>query len=391
MARRAKPRGPLPPGSVIGMLGSGQLARMLITAAARLGLKVHVYADHRGPACDVAAATTIAPYEDVAALAAFAAAVDVVTYEFENVPTATAALLAKHVPVRPGAKALEVSQDRLVEKTFISNLGIAVAPFEPVETAADLEAALAKIGAASILKTRRLGYDGKGQIGVKPGADVAAAFAKIGSAPAVLEKRLAFAQEISVLVCRATDATVQFYDIPQNTHGGGILRRSTVPAPLTGDAVAAARDIAARIAAALDYVGLLAVELFDLGPKVPLAQRLVVNEIAPRVHNSGHWTIEACAISQFENHMRAVADWPLGSAERHSDAEMHNIIGDEIRAWKDLAADSTLAVHLYGKNDARPGRKMGHTTRLFPRGTRGDADLARPANGKARRAARSAV
>ncbi len=391
MARRPKARGPLQPGAIIGILGSGQLARMLAAAASRLGLKIHVYADARGPACDVAAATTIAPYDDLAALKAFAEAVDVVTYEFENVPQSTAAALARHVPVRPGVKALEVAQDRLVEKTFISGLGIKVAPFEPVDSAAAASAALAKIAAPAILKTCRLGYDGKGQASLRPGGDAAAAFARIGSTAAVLEQRLAFAQEVSVLVVRATDGTTRFYDIPQNMHGGGILRRSVVPAPLPPDAITAARDIAARIAGALDYVGLLAVELFDLGANVPLADRLIVNEIAPRVHNSGHWTIEACAISQFENHIRAVADWPLGSAERHSDAEMHNLIGDEIRAWPSLAADSDLAIHLYGKNDARAGRKMGHTTRLFPRGTRGEEAGVKAAPARVRRGARSSA
>jgi 5-(carboxyamino)imidazole ribonucleotide synthase len=372
MAGRPKSRGPLAPGATIGILGSGQLARMLTTAASRLGLKVHVYADSSGPARDVASATTIGAYDDRVALKAFADSVQVVTYEFENVPEAAVAALEPLVAVRPGPKALTVSQDRLVEKTFIRDLGIRVAPFEAVESAAEAAAAHARMKAASILKTRRFGYDGKGQASLSVRGDAAAAFKRIGGVPAVLEQRLAFAQEISVLVVRASDAAVRCYDIPQNIHAGGILRRSIVPAPLDPAAAGEARAIAEKIAGALDYVGVLAVEMFDLGAALPLSERLVVNEIAPRVHNSGHWTIEACLVSQFENHIRAVADWPLGSTERHSDAELHNLIGDEARAWRELAADGDVALHLYGKNDVRTGRKMGHVTRLLPRGTRGN-------------------
>jgi 5-(carboxyamino)imidazole ribonucleotide synthase len=371
MPARPKVRGPLPPGATIGILGSGQLARMLSLAASRHGVRTHIYADTGGPARDVAATTTIAAYDDAAALKAFADAVQVVTYEFENVPVATATELAKFVPVRPGPKALLVAQDRLAEKTFVQGLGIPVAPFEAVDSAAAAAAALARMKTAAILKTRRLGYDGKGQASLKADGDAAAAFKRIGGAPAVLEQRLAFAQEVSVLIVRASDGGTRHYDIPQNVHAGGILRRSIVPAPLDAATAADARAIATKIADALGYVGVLAVELFDLGAGAPKGQRLVVNEIAPRVHNSGHWTIDACLVSQFENHMRAVADWPLGSTERHSDAEMANLIGDEARAWRDLAADGDCALHLYGKNGIRAGRKMGHVTRLLPRGTRG--------------------
>ena len=358
---------PLQPGSTIGVLGSGQLARMLATAAARLGLRTHVYADAAGPAFDVAADTTIGAYDDWAKLTAFAGTVSVITYEFENVADATAQHLAKLLPVRPGPKALTVAQDRLVEKTFLRDLGIAVAPFKAIASAADLEAALPTGHARAILKTRRLGYDGKGQVGIDAFSDAVKAMQDIGNAPAVLEQRLSFSREISVLICRSADGDDVVYDIPENTHRDGILRQSVVPAHVPPELAAHAHAIARRIADALDYVGLLAVELFDLGDKFPLAERLIVNEIAPRVHNSGHWTIDACAVSQFENHMRAVAGWPLGDPGRHSDAVMDNLIGADVLAWPTLAAEPGCCVHLYGKNDARAGRKMGHVTRIKPR------------------------
>jgi len=219
---------------------------------------------------------------------------------------------------------------------------------------------------SAILKTRRLGYDGKGQASVKPGDDAAAAFAAIGRQPAILEERIAFVREVSALLVRGADGVAAAYDIPANTHKAGILDRSVVPSRLGPDAAAGAIRIASRIAEALDYVGLLTVELFDLGEAAPLADRFVVNEIAPRVHNSGHWTIEACAISQFENHIRAVAGWPLGSCARHADAEMANLIGADANDWRALAAEPGAALHLYGKGEARTGRKMGHVTRLRP-------------------------
>ncbi len=359
--------GPLPPGSTIGILGSGQLGRMLALAAARLGLKCHVYADARGPALDVAAAANIAPYHDLTALTRFAASVQAVTYEFENVPVATAEHLAPLVPLRPGVRALEVAQDRLVEKTFIRELGIPVAPFVAVAAAAEVAAALARFDADAILKTRRLGYDGKGQASLARAGDAAAAFAAIGGQPAVLEKKLAFAAEVSVLLVRGADGDMRAYDVPQNSHADGILARSVVPSQLDAATTDAAIVIAGRIAEALEYVGLLAVELFDLGPTVAPDARLIVNEIAPRVHNSGHWTLEACLVSQFENHMRAVAGWPLGDTNRHSDAEMVNLIGHDADGWAALAAEPGTALHLYGKHEARAGRKMGHATRLRAR------------------------
>ena len=363
----AQLRQPLPPGSTIGILGSGQLGRMLALAAARLGLKTHIYCEESGPAFDVATHTSKGGFGDLAALSRFAAEVDAVTYEFENVAVATAHHLAGLVPVRPGARALEVAQDRRVEKEFIAGLGIAVAPFRRVDGAGDLPGALSALAGPAILKTRRLGYDGKGQTGVTPGEDAAAAWERIGAQPAVLEKRVGFELELSTLDVRSSVGEMAFYDCPRNTHEGGILRRSVVPSGLPQDDLARARDIAGRIAAALDYVGLLAVEMFYLGADAPEPERLMVNEIAPRVHNSGHWTIEACAVSQFENHMRAVAGWPLGTTARHSDAEMTNLIGPEALDWQRLAAEPGACLHLYGKHEARTGRKMGHVTRLTPR------------------------
>jgi len=357
-------RAPLPPGSTIGILGSGQLGRMLAVAAARLGLKTHVYCADSGPACDVATRTTRAGFEDCAALAAFASAVDAVTFESENVAVEAARFLAARVPMRPSAKALQVAQDRLVEKEFIAELGIPVAPFRRIDGPGDVAAALVALGGPAILKSRRWGYDGKGQAGVTSPADGASAWAAVGGVPAVLERRIAFACEISALAVRGQDDAIDFYDCPRNTHEGGILRRSVVPAGLPAVDLERASEIAGTVAGALNYVGVLAVEMFYLGADTTPEQRLMVNEIAPRVHNSGHWTIEACAISQFENHMRAVAGWPLGSTRRHSDAEMVNLIGSEALDWHSLAAEPGIALHLYAKREARAGRKMGHVTRL---------------------------
>ncbi len=362
-ARRSEP---LPPGSTIGILGGGQLGRMLAMAAAKLGLRTHIYCDEpRCPAFDVAAFQTVGDYTDFDRLTAFAATVDAVTYEFENVPVDAARHLAGMVPVRPGARALEISQERLVEKQFVSDLGVPVAPFAKVDDAAELAAALKRFASSGILKTRRFGYDGKGQVNVTPGDDPAAALTAIGNAPAILEQRLMFACEVSVLVVRGADGRTAFYDIPQNTHSGGILRRSVVPS-LLGEAEASlARDMAQRIAEALDYVGVLAVEMFYMGEGADPPLR--VNEIAPRVHNSGHWTMDACPISQFENHIRAVACWPLGATDRHSDAEMVNLIGQDAKAWAEIAAEPGALLHLYGKREPRNGRKMGHVNRLRPR------------------------
>jgi 5-(carboxyamino)imidazole ribonucleotide synthase len=355
----------LPPGATIGILGAGQLGRMLALAAARLGFKCHVYNDRAGSACEVAAATTLAAFADSERLKAFAAAVDVVTYEFENVPVAAAAEVARITPVRPGLKALEISQDRLAEKRFVAELNNPVAPFAAIAGPDDFRTALRDVGLPAILKTRRLGYDGKGQMHIERPPDVPAAFAAIGSTPATLEAIVDFVSEISVLLVRSATGETRFYDIPVNRHEGGILRSSVVPCDLPEHHQAHARTLAGEIAAALDYVGVLSVEMFYVGGTG--AVPLIVNEFAPRVHNSGHWTIDACAVSQFENHVRAVAGWPLGITERHSDASMQNLIGPETGDWARLAAEPGACLHLYGKGEARPGRKMGHVTRIKAR------------------------
>jgi 5-(carboxyamino)imidazole ribonucleotide synthase len=350
----------LPPGSTIGILGGGQLGRMLAMAAARLGLKCHIYNDGPGPAFDVAAETTVGGFDDLKKLQTFAASVDVVTYEFENVPLEAAAAAAQIRPLRPGARALEVAQDRLAEKRFVAGLKLPLAPFAGIESEADFAAAVEAVSGPAILKTRRLGYDGKGQARIASGADLPAAFAAIGNAPATLEGLVAFQYEVSVILVRASGGEIRFYDIPQNRHEDGILRTSDVPSELPREHRERACEIAATIAEDLEYVGVLAVEMFYVGGAEPL----LINEMAPRVHNSAHWTIDACAASQFENHIRAVAGWPLGSTERHSDVSMRNLIGKEVDDWPALAAKDDTCVHLYGKREARPGRKMGHVNWL---------------------------
>ncbi len=358
----------LPPRSVIGILGSGQLGRMLAQAASRLGFRTHVYADDSGPAFDVAGAHSVGGYDNLVRLDEFARSVDVVTYEFENVPVDAAKHLIDRVPVRPGPMALAVAQDRSVEKAFISDLGIPVAPFVSISTRDDLDpanAALASWGTPGILKTARLGYDGKGQATVGTLDELAAAWERFGRVSCVLEQRIAYAFEISVLVVRGQGGEVVFYDVPRNTHAGGILRRSIVPSGMPAAFEERARAMAGRVADALSYIGVLGVEMFWLGPDA--AHPLLVNEIAPRVHNSGHWTMDACAADQFENHVRAIAGWPLAPTTRHSDAEMVNLIGPDAEGWLKLAAEPDACLHLYGKREARSGRKMGHINYLRPR------------------------
>ncbi len=359
-------RGPttaLPPGSTIGILGGGQLGRMLALAAAELGLRAHIYApEETSPAAEVSSAATRAAYDDEGALIAFADAVDVVTYEFENVPGETARILSEHAPVRPGAKALATSQDRLDEKNFLNGLGIATAPFAQVDTLDDLVGALDKLGTPAVLKTRRFGYDGKGQVKINDVSEAAAAFEAISGAPAILEGFMPFEKEVSVIAARALDGASAAYDVGENVHRDHILHTTTVPAALDPAITDEARKIAERIAHGLDYVGVIGVEFFVLTEGD--ARTLCVNEFAPRVHNSGHWTSDACAVSQFEQHIRAIAGWPLGDTTRHSDAVMTNLIGEEADDWIDHAAISHRAIHLYGKRDARPGRKMGHVTDL---------------------------
>lgn len=350
------------PDQIIGILGGGQLGRMLAQAGARLGLRCHAYApEPESPAFDVVRRITEAGYSDEVALARFAGDVDIVTYEFENVPDNAARFLSSRLTVRPGPRALTVSQDRVVEKSFARDCGLAVPDFEPVDDEAGLERALARLGRPAVLKTRRFGYDGKGQAVIRIGDDPAAAFAAIGRQPAILEAFVPFEREISVLVVRGADGELRHYDPVENVHRGGILRTSMVPAHVPPATAAEAVRMGRVLAEALDYVGVLAVELF-----VTAGGRLLVNEMAPRVHNSGHWTEAACHCSQFENHMRAVAGLPLGSTERHADAVMQNLIGADVEAWRAIAAEDGAVLHLYGKRDQREGRKMGHVTRLKP-------------------------
>ena len=349
----------LPPGSTIGILGGGQLGRMLSVAASRLGFKTHIYEPGPNPpAADVAHALTTAPYDDPAALAAFAQSVEVITYEFENIPTAALDVLEAQKPIRPNREALAISQDRLKEKAYLTKLGLTCAPYAMVNSLDDLRAAIAKIGTPAILKTTQLGYDGKGQARLMTAADVPGAWDTMQGAPSVLEGFIDFTHEISVIAARAADGAVACYDPGENVHRAGILHSTTVPARLTANQRTDAVLIAARILTALDYIGVLGVELFV----TPAG--LIVNEIAPRVHNSGHWTQNGCAVDQFEQHIRAIAGWPLGDGARHSDVVMENLIGDDISRVSGLATEPHAALHLYGKADAKPGRKMGHVNRI---------------------------
>ncbi|MDE2364734.1 MAG: 5-(carboxyamino)imidazole ribonucleotide synthase [Hyphomicrobiales bacterium] len=361
------PEGALAPGSTIGVLGGGQLGRMIALAAARLGLKVHIYAHQADePACQVAAAATVADWTDEAALARFADAVDVVTYEFENVPAATAAFLAARKPVRPGPLALEKTQDRLVEKDFLRGLGIDTAPYAAVDDAGALARHIGQIGRPAILKTRRFGYDGKGQFALRDGSDVGAAFRALGGAPCILEGFVDFEREVSVVAARAPDGSFAAYDVCENEHENHILATTRAPAHMAPETAAEAMDITHRILDALDYVGVIAVEMFLVAHEIEGRRRekIVVNEIAPRVHNSGHWTIDGAETSQFEQHVRAICGWPLGSPKRRGRVEMRNLIGDDAHRWPQLAAEAGAYVHLYGKAEARAGRKMGHVTRV---------------------------
>ncbi|WP_299043362.1 5-(carboxyamino)imidazole ribonucleotide synthase [uncultured Tateyamaria sp.] len=350
---------PLAPGSTIGILGGGQLGRMLSVAASRLGFRTHVFdPSDLPPAGDVAHLVTTAPYEDNDALFAFATTVDVVTYEFENIPTLTLDALEDHAPIRPGREALRVSQDRLVEKEFLQGLGLKTAPFADVPDMAALATALPQIGAPAILKTRRFGYDGKGQARITDPGDAEAAWAEMQGAPALLEGFVDFSHEVSVIAARGPDGSVACFDPGENVHKDGILHTTTVPARLTPSQRTDAVLLAANILNALDYVGVLGVELFVT------PQGLIVNEIAPRVHNSGHWTQQGCVVDQFEQHIRAIAGWPLGDGRRHADVVMENLIGDDMDRVPELARTPATALHLYGKAEARTGRKMGHVNRI---------------------------
>jgi len=332
---------------------------MLSVAAARLGYKTHIFEPGQNPpAGDVAHAVTTASYDDSAALTAFAAAVDVITYEFENVPTSALDILEAIRPIRPGRRALAISQDRILEKQFLTGLGLTCAPYKAVNSAADMNAAVAEIGAPSILKTTRLGYDGKGQMRLKVVSDGKEAFDSMNGQPSVLEGFIDFTHEVSVIAARGLDGSVSAYDPGENVHRAGILHSTTIPAKLSPSQRTDAVLLAARILNALDYVGVMGVELFVT------AQGLIVNEIAPRVHNSGHWTQNGCAVDQFEQHIRAVAGLPLGDGSRFADVTMENLIGDDIARVPTLLTEKNTALHMYGKPEARPGRKMGHVNRI---------------------------
>ena len=357
-------------GDTIGILGGGQLGKMLAMAAARLGLRCQVFSpDPDSPAFDVVANATCAEYADVEALELFANDVDVITYEFENVPSAAALVLSARRPVLPERKILETTQDRLAEKDFVTRLGIGTAAYADVTSAASLREAAMRIGLPAVVKTRRFGYDGKGQAIIRKHDEIERIWEELGTKSAILEAFVPFEREISVIAARSADGQVECFDVTENEHRDHILKVSRAPAAIPDSLAAQAREVATKIADALGYVGVLAVEMFvladakeskDPGPKV------LVNEIAPRVHNSGHWTLDGASISQFEQHIRAIAGWPLGATTRRGRAEMHNLIGEDAEDWRDILAQPDLGLHLYGKLEIRPGRKMGHVTRIFP-------------------------
>ena len=352
---------PLAPGAVIGILGGGQLGRMLALAAARLGFDVVILTPELdAPASRVARETLIAPFDDPDALARLADLCDVITYEFENVPAAAAARLkALGAPVAPNDRTLAVAQDRVAEKTFLNEAGVRTVAFLPVDSAQDAVAAATQLGAPALMKTRREGYDGKGQKWVEHAAQAGAVFEALGGVPCILEAPADFVRELSVIAARGRDGALAIYPLGENHHEGGILRRTVAPAPASPDLSAQAERIAAQILTRLDYVGVIGIELFELADG-----RLLANEIAPRVHNTGHWTQDGCEVCQFEQHIRAVAGWPLGPTDARARVEMLNLLGDEAGTWAKLAAEPETRLHLYGKREAKPGRKMGHINRL---------------------------
>lgn len=357
----------LKPGDTVGILGGGQLGRMLAMAAARLGLRCQVFSPNPdSPAFDVVQHATCAEYADVEALELFAGDCDVITYEFENVPAATAMVLAARRPVLPDLQILQTTQDRLAEKDFVTGLGIGTAAYADVASADDLRRAIARIGLPAVLKTRRFGYDGKGQAIVRDGDDPEQVWADLGTRSAILEAFVPFEREISVIAARGADGHVECFDVTENQHRDHILRVSTAPADISDALAEQARGIATTIAGALGYVGVLAVELFVVpGENGPA---LLVNETAPRVHNSGHWTLDGASVSQFEQHIRAIAGWPLARPVRHGRITMTNLIGAEIDGYENWLTVPGTTVHLYGKGSQRPGRKMGHVTQVAPPG-----------------------
>ena len=355
---------PLGPDATIGILGGGQLGRMLALAAAKLGVRCHIFSpDPQSPAFDVARRVSIADYTDTEALDRFAAEVDVVTYEFENIPADTARFLAARRPVLPDPAVLARTQDRLAEKTFLVERGIATAPFAAVESLAELERALVRIGRPAVLKTRRFGYDGKGQAAIRPETDANAAWQAVGAQPCILEAFVDFEREVSVMAARGRDGLIVCFDVTENEHSDHILKVSRAPARVPAAVAEAALDIARRIAEAFDYVGVLAVEMFVVGTGD--GRSVMVNEVAPRVHNSGHWTLDGASVSQFEQHIRAILGWPLAQPLRYGAVEMTNLLGDEVENLAGWLTMPGASVHLYGKSAIRPGRKMGHVTQVI--------------------------
>jgi 5-(carboxyamino)imidazole ribonucleotide synthase len=354
---------PLPPGSVIGILGGGQLGRMLAQAAARLGFDVAVLErEHDAPAGRVAAHAIEGAYDDPAALKALADVADVVTFEFENVPAASVAHLAElGADVAPGPRALAVAQDRFEEKTFLNANGAPTVAFAPADTPEEAAEAVARLGAPVLMKTRREGYDGKGQRWVEHAADAARIFAELGGRPVIVEAPAEFVRELSVIAARGRDGATAVYPLAENHHEHGILRRSLAPAHASPALIEQAERIARRVLQGLDYVGVIGIELFEMKDG-----RLLVNEIAPRVHNTGHWTQDGCEVDQFEQHIRAVAGWPLGPTAATARVEMLNLLGDEAEGWKKFAGEAETRLHLYGKREAKPGRKMGHVNKVKP-------------------------
>ena len=367
----------LKPGDSIGILGGGQLGRMLAMAAARLGLRCQVFSpDPESPAFDVVLNATCAEYADVEALELFANDVDVITYEFENVPSSAALILGARRPVLPDRKILETTQDRLAEKDFVKRLGIGTADYADVSSIAALHAAIGVIGLPAVLKTRRFGYDGKGQAILREGDDPDRIWKELVTKSAILEAFIPFEREISVIAARSADGHVECFDVTENEHRDHILKVSRAPAAIPDALAAEACAIAEKIANALGYVGVLAVEMFVLAD--PAGPKVLVNEIAPRVHNSGHWTLDGASISQFEQHIRAIAGWPLGTPVRHGEVTMTNLIGDEINDYEQWLTVPGATVHLYGKGRPRPGRKMGHVTQVARMGERVGASVGTP-------------
>lgn len=353
-----------PPGATVGLLGGGQLGRMMAMVAARMGYRTHVFTDHpHTPAGEVAAEVSVASFSDRAALEHFADAVQVVTYEFENVPLTAARVVADRVAVRPGPNVLAVAQDRLAEKDFLSRAALPVAPYQGIDTPEDLSRAV-EVGFPAVLKTQREGYDGKGQVRVETARDLPNAWQQLGTVPSVLERWIDFEREISVIIARTEAGEEAAYEPAENQHADGILRASIVPALISPATADAAVSAARKVVRQLRCVGVLAVEMFVLTDG-----GIVVNEIAPRPHNSGHWTIDAAETSQFEQQVRVCFGLPLGSVDRLHDAVMQNLIGADVDSWHRYLGDGRVRLHLYGKKVSRPGRKMGHVTRLFPFGS----------------------